>query len=285
MSAKPPSMSVRPRDAIWVTTANGFDMKGILRGDGAGSQAETGVRVAISNKDETSKTASSKTRSVLKHDAAAAAEVDAECKPVNSAVLPKRAVPQSKKSLSASKRDAIWLKTIAEDRDAKALSDLFDVYTPKLKGWLMARGAGGATAEDVVQDVMLKVWTGAHMFDPSKASFATWVYRMTRNRWIDHQRKHGRMDVRDPEIMKTIVDEEVPSAEADYMEQQDNHWLQDEIAKLTDTQQMAIRMAYMEFKTHKEISKETGLPLGTVKTRIRSAMQALKANMGEREPS
>ena len=190
-----------------------------------------------------------------------------------------RAAPQSKKSLSASKRDAIWLREIADNRDAKALSDLFEVYSPKLKGWLMARGAAGATAEDVVQDVMLKVWTGARMFDPAKASFATWVYRMTRNRWIDHQRKHGRMDVRDPDLMKVIADDEVPSAEVGFMEQQDTHWLQDEIAKLTESQQTAIRMAYMEFKTHKEISAETGLPLGTVKTRIRSAMQALKTNM------
>ncbi|MEM7729534.1 MAG: sigma-70 family RNA polymerase sigma factor [Pseudomonadota bacterium] len=217
----------------------------------------------------------------------AAAEVDAESaqpatQPMSPAV-PKRAAPQTQASLSASKRDAFWLAAITKERDAKALSALFDVYSPKLKGWLMARGAGGATAEDVVQDVMLKVWTGAHMFDPAKASFATWVYRMTRNRWIDHQRKHGRMDVRDPELMKTIADDEVPSAEAGYMEQQDSHWLNAEIDKLTPSQQVAIRMAYMQFKTHKQISEETGLPLGTVKTRIRSAMQALKANMAGRD--
>ncbi|GLQ22630.1 ECF RNA polymerase sigma factor RpoE [Algimonas ampicilliniresistens] len=203
----------------------------------------------------------------------------------NEPVSKPRSVTQSPKSLSASKRDAAWLKVISEDRDAKALSALFDIYTPKLKGWLMARGAGDATAEDVVQDVMLKVWTGAHMFDPAKASFATWVYRMTRNRWIDHQRKHGRVDVRDPELMKTIADDEVPSAETGYMEQQETSWLQEEIARLTPSQQTAIHMAYMEFKTHKEISEETGLPLGTVKTRIRSAMQALKSNMGERRRS
>lgn len=249
---------------------------------------KTGGAVVISDKDGQGATAGSapaQSKSVLNHDATAAAEIDAERKPAARPLpLQNRAAPQSEKSLSASKRDAIWLAAIADDRDATALTALFDVYSPKLKGWLMARGAGGATAEDVVQDVLLKVWTGAHMFDPSKASFATWVYRMTRNRWIDHQRKHGRMDVRDPELMKTIADEEVPSAETGYMEQQDNHWVNDEIAKLTPSQQIAIRMAYMEFKTHKEISEETGLPLGTVKTRIRSAMQALKTNMGARDP-
>jgi RNA polymerase sigma-70 factor (ECF subfamily) len=189
----------------------------------------------------------------------------------------------SKKSISAAKRDAAWLAAIASERDAKALSDLFEVYGPKLKGWLMARGVGNGTAEDIVQDVMIKVWTGAHMFDPKKASFATWVYRMTRNKWIDHQRKHGRMDVRDPELMKTIADDEVDSAETEFMTRQSTDILREQIARLTEAQQMAIRMAFLEFKTHKEISAETGLPLGTVKTRIRSAIQALKVNMARHE--
>lgn len=185
----------------------------------------------------------------------------------------------SPKSMSAAKRDAIWLHDIAERQDAKALSDLFGVYGPKLKGWLMARGVGNGTAEDIVQDIMIKVWTKAHKFDPSKASFATWVYRMTRNRWIDHKRKHGRMDVRDPEIMKIIADDEVPSAELNFMAQQSSDMLKAQIERLSAPQQVAIRMAFMEFKTHKEIAIETGVPLGTVKTRIRSAIQVLKSNM------
>jgi RNA polymerase sigma-70 factor (ECF subfamily) len=119
--------------------------------------------------------------------------------------MTKKSAPSAKgfapstKSISAAKRDAAWMERIKTGKDAQALSDLFEVYRPKLKGWLMARGVGSGTAEDIVQDVMIKVWTRAVLFDPEKASFATWVYRLTRNKWIDHQRKHGRMDVRDPE--------------------------------------------------------------------------------------
>lgn len=185
----------------------------------------------------------------------------------------------SPKSISAAKRDAIWLKAIAERQDQKALTDLFKIYGPKLKGWLMARGVGNGTAEDIVQDVMITCWTRAHLFDPAKASFATWVYRMTRNRWIDHKRKHGRMDVRDPELMKIIADDLVPSAEANFMAGETSDVLREKMKNLTEAQRGALRMAFMEFKTHKEISEETGLPLGTVKTRIRSAIQALKAQM------
>ena len=189
----------------------------------------------------------------------------------------------STKSISAAKRDAAWMERIKTGKDAQALSDLFEVYRPKLKGWLMARGVGSGTAEDIVQDVMIKVWTRAVLFDPEKASFATWVYRLTRSKWIDHQRKHGRMDVRDPELMKVIADDEVPSAEQDFMTQQSTEILREHIGRLTEAQQMAIRMAFLEFKTHKQISAETGLPLGTVKTRIRSAINALKANMSRQQ--
>ena len=190
-----------------------------------------------------------------------------------------RGFAPSKKSVSAANRDAAWLDRIAVHRDDGALSDLFEVYGPKLKGWLKARGVGSGTAEDIVQDVMIKVWTHAELFDPQKASFATWVYRLTRNKWIDHQRKHGRVDIRDPELMKVIADDEIPSAEEGFITQQSKKILHDHIARLTEAQKMAIRMAFLEFKTHKQISAETGLPLGTVKTRIRSAINALKTSL------
>lgn len=194
-----------------------------------------------------------------------------------------RGFSPSKKSISAARRDAEWLDKIANQQDANALSDLFEIYGPKLKGWLMARGVGSGTAEDIVQDVMIKVWTRAVLFDPQKASFATWVYRLTRNKWIDHQRKHGRMDVRDPELMKIIADDEIPSAEENFMTQQSSEILREHISRLTEVEQMAIRMAFLEFKTHKQISAETGIPEGTVKTRIRSAINALKVSMSRQQ--
>lgn len=191
----------------------------------------------------------------------------------------KRSIIRPAKSISAAKRDAAYLKAIADNRDQKALTELFKIYGPKLKGWLMARGNGSSTAEDIVQDIMITCWTRAHLFDPSKASFATWVYRMTRNRWIDHKRKHGRMEVRDPELMKIIADDMVPSAEIHFINGEDSENLREKMESLSDAQREALTMAFMQFKTHKEIAAETGLPLGTVKTRIRSGIQALHARM------
>ncbi|WP_156811891.1 RNA polymerase sigma factor [Robiginitomaculum antarcticum] len=199
--------------------------------------------------------------------------------PVKVSIKDRRSMTVSPKSISAAKRDALWLAAIATHRDVKALTELFKIYGPKLKGWLMARGAGSGTAEDIVQDIMITCWTRAHMYDPAKASFATWVYRMTRNRWIDHRRKHGRMDIRDPELMKIIADDVVPSAEYNFIFKQDSTDLQERIDTLSDAQSSALRMAFMEYKTHQEISDEIGVPLGTVKTRIRSAIAALRKQM------
>ena len=87
------------------------------------------------------------------------------------------------------------------------------------------------------------------------------------------------MDVRDPDLMKIIADDEVPSAEVNFMADENSNLLKEQILRLNENQQLAVRMAFMEFKTHKEISEETGLPIGTVKTRIRSAIQALRKNI------
>lgn len=200
--------------------------------------------------------------------------------------IPKRhALPASKESLSAAERDVAWMASIAKQQDANALTELFQVYAPKLKGWLMARGVSSGTAEDIVQDVILKVWTRAGQFDPAKASFATWVYRMTRNVWIDHKRKHGRMDVRDPELMKVIADDTVVSAETGFIMSEEANVLRETIKTLPDVQRRTLQMAYMEYKTHKEIADETGVPLGTVKTRIRGAISTLRKKIKDGSPS
>lgn len=191
----------------------------------------------------------------------------------------RRRLHASEQSRTRAATDARLLKAIAENQDARALSDLFDIYGPKLKGWLMARSVGSATAEDIVQDVMIKVWVGAAKFDPEKASFATWIYRITRNRWIDHKRKHSRMEVCDPDVMSIISDDEVPSAEAEFVKQESAVLIRENIDRLKPNQKQVITMAFLEHKTQREIAEETGMPLGTVKTRVRTALQILKSNL------
>lgn len=182
---------------------------------------------------------------------------------------------------TTAQRDKVLMIAIARRRDQKALAELFGIYGPKLKGWLIARGVQAGSAEDVIQDVMIRVWTRAETFDPERAAFSTWVYRLTRNRWIDIQRKNQRMDIRDPMIMNIIADDIVPSVEDDFTRGQIADRLHEELESLKPSHKELVHMAFMEHKTHAEISDETGIPLGTVKTRIRSAMKFLRAKIGE----
>ena len=90
-------------------------------------------------------------------------------------------------------KDAGLMARVRATGDRAAFGELARHYGPRLKAWLMKRGEGAETAEDVVQDVLIAAWRKAALFDPEKASFSTWLFRLTRNRWIDHKRKHGRM--------------------------------------------------------------------------------------------
>lgn len=176
----------------------------------------------------------------------------------------------------ASARDAAWMKAIVENRDEQALGRIVETYGPSLKGWLMRRGLGEANAEDLLQDVMVRVWTKAALYDPEKAALSTWLFRLTRNRLIDHQRKHGRVDVRDPELMKTVVKDTVPSAEFTVFEAESHDRLRKAMDELPEENRVLIEMAFMNFMTHQEIADETGLALGTVKSRIRAGISRLK---------
>ena len=89
--------------------------------------------------------------------------------------------------------DGELMLRVVTSADRDAFNALAVHYAPRLKAWLMHRGEGDSTSEDIVQDVLTAVWQKASSFDSAKASFSTWVYRMTRNRWIDHKRKHDRL--------------------------------------------------------------------------------------------
>lgn len=179
--------------------------------------------------------------------------------------------------------DSGLLERIREQQDQRALAQLFEYYAPRLKSWLMGRGLSEAPAEDLIQDVMITVWTRADRFDPSKAAFSTWLFRVTRNRWIDRTRKHGRMLPTDPEHMRTLADEMQPSIESQFIVSEAEDDIRERLATLPAKQRNLVEMAFMQHKTHVEISDQTGIPLGTVKTRIRTALKTLKMELEDNE--
>ena len=176
---------------------------------------------------------------------------------------------------------AVLLQLVAENRDKTAFARLFDHFAPRVKGFLRRNGTAEAQLDDVVQEVMIKVWRYAERFDPKKGKLTTWIFTITRNVRIDLLRKENRPepDANDPMLVPTPP---VKSDDAGYA----NHAamrVADALDDLPKEQADILRLSFFEGKSHGEIAEHIGLPLGTVKSRIRLAFDRLRNSLSELE--
>ena len=164
---------------------------------------------------------------------------------------------------------------VRDHQDREAFAALFRHFAPRLKGFLMKGGMPAAAAEDCAQDVMATLWHKAHQFDPTRASVATWVFAIARNRRIDIARKDRRPE---PEDLPWSMDDEPDQADL-YMAAEETRALGDALLLLPEAQRVLIQRAFYGDLSHSEIAAETGLPLGTIKSRIRLALERLRTKM------
>ncbi len=163
---------------------------------------------------------------------------------------------------------------VARDRDRTAFAELFDFFAPRLVAFLCRNGANRETAEELAQETMTVLWHKAHLFDASKATLSTWLFRIARNRRIDLARrdKSDRIDPADPIFQ--------PEAQGDPGEQLDaekrDERVRAALATLPHEQLILVRQAFFEGLSHSEIAERAGLPLGTVKSRIRLAFGRMR---------
>lgn len=168
-----------------------------------------------------------------------------------------------------------WMLAVRDARDRAAFEQLFDFFAPRLKGFIMRSGTGSAQAEEIVQEVMLTVWRKADQFDPTRAQVSAWIYQIARNRKIDTFRKESRPI---PEELKSEPNSEADASQMVEVEQEAG-LLKQALSKLKASQRDIIEKAYMGDLTHQEISNQTGLPLGTIKSRIRLGLEALRHDL------
>lgn len=171
-----------------------------------------------------------------------------------------------------------WVACIAAIRDTQdqaAFARLFGHFAPRVKAFLMRSGADATLAEECTQEVMATLWQKAHLFDPARASAATWIFTIARNRKIDALRKQKRPE---PEDLPWGQDPEPDQADMLAL-QQESDQLGDAIASLPAKQRELIEKAYFSDLSHSEIAAQTGLPLGTIKSRIRLALDRLRHAM------
>lgn len=174
--------------------------------------------------------------------------------------------------------DAGWLDAVERirlHRDQAAFAALFGHFAPRVKAFLMKSGASESLAEECTQEVMATLWHKAHLFDPTRASVATWIFTIARNRRIDALRKQRRPE---PEDLPWGPEPE-PDQEDALVLQQESERLGAALAQLPVKQRELIEKAYFGDLSHSEIAAETGLPLGTIKSRIRLALERLRHEM------
>jgi RNA polymerase sigma-70 factor (ECF subfamily) len=165
--------------------------------------------------------------------------------------------------------------------DREAFRRLFEHFAPRVKGLMLKAGASSDDAEEIAQETLLAVWRKAAQFDPVSAGASAWIFTIARNLRIDSVRRVARTGVVDHEAeLDYLVD---PAEQVDDAMVRNNE--ADRIARalscLSEEQSMAIRLSFIEERPHPEIADFLGIPLGTVKSRIRLAMNRLRALLDE----
>lgn len=159
-------------------------------------------------------------------------------------------------------------------RDQKAFSYLYDNYAGALNGIICRMVEEPQLAEDILQEAFVKIWNNFSQYDSSKGRLFTWMINLTRNLTIDTLRSKGYK-----KQQKISKDENSVSNYHDKnygADKFDTLGLRKQVANLKPEQKSIIDLAYFNGYTQEEISKEMGIPLGTVKTRMRSAIMELR---------
>ncbi len=176
--------------------------------------------------------------------------------------------------------DEELVRRLAEGR-RDALNMLHERYLSSLTH-LAARQLGRATAQDVVQDVFVSVWVHAHSFDPRRGSFRAWVVQITRRRIINELRRRKsrpRVEVGDEGALLENIADNAPDIAEGLAQDERLSAVRSALRILPAPQRDAIALAFLDELTHDQVSRALRIPLGTTKTRIRSGLLKLRAEL------
>lgn len=172
-----------------------------------------------------------------------------------------------------------WLNAVATSQDRDAFANLYRQFAPKVKRYMVRQGADDATADDLAQETMVQLWRKAALYDASKAAPSSWIFTIARNLRIDRLRKQKFYEV---ELADQHIDAENKESTSDRpADHFDSIRLAEMVECLPPDQAEAVKLSFFEGLTHAEIGQRLGLPLGTVKSRLRLAFGKLRTAIGE----
>jgi RNA polymerase sigma-70 factor (ECF subfamily) len=166
------------------------------------------------------------------------------------------------------------MRAIAERRDRAAFASLFRLYAGRVKAWIMRSGATPELAEEIAQETLLTVWRKAGLYRPERASVSAWVFAIARNLRVDRARRDQRARQQMQQEAIEEEDPETPDGLLDVAEREAR--VRAAIDTLSADQLSVVRLSFFEGKPHALIADTLGIPLGTVKSRLRLAMARLR---------
>ena len=165
------------------------------------------------------------------------------------------------------------IKKVAEERNEIAFSEIFDFIAPKINAYYIKNNLGIEQAEELTQEVLSTIWLKADLFDPEKSKFITWSFTIARNKKIDFYRKNKKNEINEEDIRDFLYENNKTN----------DYEIESTIKKITqeldESQKKLIKMSFFEQKSHKNISRELEIPLGTVKSRIRSSLNKMQKHI------
>ncbi|MEM7638973.1 MAG: sigma-70 family RNA polymerase sigma factor [Pseudomonadota bacterium] len=178
---------------------------------------------------------------------------------------------------SERERLADCVEQIAHARSRPAFAELFEYFAPRIKSYLIRLGSDASSAEEIMQEVMLNIWRKAEQYDRRQASVSTWIFRIARNRRIDSLRRTNKpeLDAEDPMLQPAEIEQPDITVNRVQLEVK----VREVIETLPEEQLVLLKAAFYEGLSHSEIAKSFGLPLGTVKSRIRLAFMRLRGSL------
>ena len=185
---------------------------------------------------------------------------------------------QKKTSEELTAQMKICLDRVATHRDKNAFSTLFDHYAPQIRSFSLAREPGAdLVADELAQEVMIRVWLKAGSYNSKLANVNTWIFTLARNCRIDYLRRNGRFvsEIDPTKIFNDIQDEGPSPFEMVHQTRLEEN-IKAGLAELPREQSEILFKVYLEGKSHQQASEELKLPLGTVKSRVRLAVKKLK---------
>ena len=178
------------------------------------------------------------------------------------------------------------LRAVASAADRPAFAVLFKHFAPRVKGYLVRSGTPAELAEELAQETLACVWRKAASFDPARAQVSTWVFTIARNLCIDNHRRHGDGAGQADVGIDELADAEAAGDAPDecLSSSQREQGVRRALAQLPEEQVAVLRRSFYEGQPHARIADELGIPLGTVKSRIRLAVGQLRRLLDEFRP-